>query len=242
MLTLFLAYMFLNVGISLIPVLGELLPVFLIPVFTMTFMEACKQVENGQKVQVNLLLAGFRSGSFWRLMSLGSLYFLAILLAVLASQLFDGGDLLKLMSSTAQEMDPKKIEAGRAGTGILGSLICFLPALMAFWYAPPLIMWQRMSLVKAMFFSFMAVKRAWWAFIVYGFCWLVIAGFVPVLLLQVLAAMFQGPVALVLILMPLLVFLTVIRYCSFYPTYQDIFDRPDMGGDQQSPDQGASTT
>ena len=45
--TLFLSYMFLMMIVTIIPLLGQLLPLVLMPVFSMAFMQACVQVEKG---------------------------------------------------------------------------------------------------------------------------------------------------------------------------------------------------
>lgn len=245
MLGLFMAYMLVNIAIGLIPVLGEVLPVLLIPVFAMAFMQACWQIEQGKKVRPDVLLVGFKSPLLFRLMSLGAMYLLAIMLAVLASQLFDGGELLKMMSE-GPAFDPKNLEGSRIGAGVLGSLLCFLPAVMAFWFAGPLIMWRRQSLIKALFFSFVAVKRAWRAFLLYGLCWLLIAGFLPVMLLQVLVQILSQANLMVLLMMPVLALLTTIRYCSFYPSYADVFGAPDLDpatpNAERSDDQAGSSS
>ena len=59
--TLFFAYMFLMLGVGIIPVIGQLLPLILVPLFSMTFMHACAYVKTGKRVYPNLLLVGFRS-------------------------------------------------------------------------------------------------------------------------------------------------------------------------------------
>ena len=53
--TLFLAYMFLMLGLNLlqIPILGQILPVILVPVFAMAFMQACLNIEQGKRVYPN---------------------------------------------------------------------------------------------------------------------------------------------------------------------------------------------
>ena len=48
--------------------------------------------------------------------------------------------------------------------GTLGST----PLMMAYWFAPLLAGWGRVSAVKAMFFSFVACWRNWRAFFAYG--------------------------------------------------------------------------
>ena len=59
--TLFLSYMFLMLALGIVPVIGQLLPLILVPVFAMSFMQACANIEQGKRVYPNLLLVGFRS-------------------------------------------------------------------------------------------------------------------------------------------------------------------------------------
>ncbi|MFM8465373.1 MAG: BPSS1780 family membrane protein, partial [Burkholderiaceae bacterium] len=59
--TLFLLYMLLMFSLSLIPVIGQLLPLLLVPTFTMAFMQACVEIEANRKVRPSLLLTAFRS-------------------------------------------------------------------------------------------------------------------------------------------------------------------------------------
>ena len=75
--TLFLSYMFLMFAIGIIPVLGQLLPLILVPVFSMAFMQACVHVEQGKRISSKLLLTGFRSPAFSKLLKLGGLYLAA---------------------------------------------------------------------------------------------------------------------------------------------------------------------
>ena len=91
MLTLFFVYMFFNMGIGLIPFIGQFLPLLLVPVFALNFMQACRQIEAGERVYPNLLLTGFRSPALPNLLKLGVLYIVAAALAIAVSSLFDGG-------------------------------------------------------------------------------------------------------------------------------------------------------
>ncbi|MBC3869883.1 BPSS1780 family membrane protein [Undibacterium oligocarboniphilum] len=226
MLTLFFAYMFLNMGISLLPVLGHFMPLLLIPVFAMSFMHASFLIEQGGKVHPGVLLAGFRSPALPRLLGLGCLYLLAISLATLISQLVDDGALYQLISNQ-KPLDPKDVPQGRLLLGMLVAALSFLPALMAFWFAGPLIMWHRMSVGKALFYSFFSVRRAGRAFLVYAAAWFVISGLLPAMLVEILIAMTGNTVFVILLMMPVLALLTTIRYCSFYPSFRDIFGKPD---------------
>jgi len=226
MATLFLAYMFLMLVLGIVPLLGQILPMVLVPVFSMAFMQACTHIERGKKVYPNLLLTGFRTPAFSSLLKLGLLYLLAAVIAVAASALIDGGVFWQVMSSD-QALDRDTIRRSNMSLAMAFSAAVYIPAAMAFWYAAPLIFWQKMSVGKAVFYSFFAVKRASSAFLVYGLSWILIGVLLPALVSSLIAMLFAKAFVVMLILLPLSLMLTVIMYCSFYPTYTAIFGRPE---------------
>lgn len=231
MSTLFLAYMFLMLALGIIPVLGQMLPLVLIPLFAMSFMRACQQVEKGERVYPNLLLVGFRDPARNTLLKLGLLYLLAATLAVAVSTLADGGVFWKAMMGSGLSAD--ELEAGMGGMrlAMLISAALYVPAAMAFWYAAPLIMWQRMSLGKALFYSFFTVRRAGGAFLLYALIWIVIAVMVPTLISLAITLLTGSISAVIFVMLPISIILTVVMYCSFYPTYTAVFGKPSTGAD-----------
>ena len=134
---LFLLYMLLMFSLSVIPLLGQLLPLLLVPAFSMAFMQACVQIEAGQKVRPGLLLTAFRSPALGTLLRLGALYMLAAVACVTASTVVDGGSFWKLMSGQLAPTDPD-IRSSKLLLAILFSTAVYLPAAMAFWHAAPL--------------------------------------------------------------------------------------------------------
>jgi len=223
--TLFLSYMFLMMVITIIPLLGQLLPLVLVPVFSMAFMQACVQVEKGQRVYPNLLLTGFRSPAFKTLVILGVLYVLAAIAAIGASALIDGGVFWTVMTGSAR-VDAKTMQGSGITLAMLMAAVLYTPAAMAFWFAAPLVAWQGMGLGKALFFSFHAVKRAGRAFTVYGLGWAGIGVVFPLLLSTLLGQLTGSPLLMIMVLLPLSIVLTVVMYCSFYPTYTTLFGKP----------------
>jgi hypothetical protein len=220
--TLFLSYMFLMMIISILPLVGQMLPLVLVPVFSMAFMQACVQVEKGQRVYPNLLLTGFRSPAYKTLVILGLLYLLAAIVAIGASALIDGGVFWNVMTGSAR-MDAKTVQGSGITLSMLVAALLYTPAAMAFWFAAPLIAWQRMGLGKALFFSFYAVKRAGRAFTLYGLGWALIGVVLPLLFSTLLGQLTGSPVLMMMVLLPLSIVLTVVMYCSFYPTYTTLF-------------------
>lgn len=223
---LFLLYMLLMFSLSLIPVVGQLLPLLLVPAFSMAFMQACVDIEAGRKVTPRLLLTAFRSPALGTLLRLGSLYLLTAIGAVAASAIVDGGVFLKLMTGQIAP-DDTSVQVGDLPLAILFSSLVYLPAAMAFWHAAPLAVWQRMGLFKAVFYSFFAVKRCGKAFIAYALGWVLIGIALPAVISAVLGLLLGKNIVSVMLLMPLSVILTLVMYCSFYPTYTAVFERPE---------------
>ncbi|QAU35738.1 BPSS1780 family membrane protein [Janthinobacterium sp. 17J80-10] len=222
--TLFISYMFLMLALNLIPLIGAMLPLLLVPVFAMSFMQACVQVEQGQRVYPSLLLTGFRSPAFRALLLLGTLYLLAAVLAVAASQLVDGGVFWNVMNGK-MKLDAPEVRESAMPLGMLFSAAVYTPAAMAFWFAAPLIAWKDMSLAKAVFYSFFTVKKAGKAFLVYALAWFFLGIILPTIASAILALIGSQMLGL-FVLMPLSIVLTVVMYCSFYATYTEFFGRP----------------
>ncbi|MES2933915.1 MAG: BPSS1780 family membrane protein [Pseudomonadota bacterium] len=223
---LFLTYMFLIFFISILPLIGKLLPMMLVPTFSIAFRQACFNIEQGETVTPALLLTGFRSPAFKRLLMLGVLYIVAASVAVGASVLIDGGIFWKLITGQIA-VDSKTAQQANLLLPMMFSAAIYLPAAMAFWHVAPLMAWQNMGLGKAIFYSFFAVKRAGTAFLVFAFAWVGIGIFLPSVL-SVLLAVITGKKEIVLLLiLPMSIIMTVIMYCSFYATYTAVFPRPD---------------
>jgi hypothetical protein len=222
---MFISYLFIMLGIGIIPVFGQLMPLLLAPVFSMLFMQACERVDRGEGVDFRLLLSGLRSPVFRTVLKLGGLYLAAAILAIGVSSLIDGGVFWKAMSGQI-ELEPETVRQSNMMTTLLIAALLYLPAAMAFWFAAPLIVWQKMGLFKAIFYSFFAVYHAGKAFLVYAAAWIVIGILLPSII-SVLIAVLIGKGAIVMMLMFIVsILLTVVMYCSFYPTYAHVFGKP----------------
>lgn len=222
---LFLGYMMLMIGVGVVPLVGQLLPLVLVPVFAMAFMQACADIEQGKKVYPNLLLTGFRSPAFKNLMKLGLLYLAASVVAVGASALVDGGVFWSIITGN-QTVDAETVRGTNLSLAMMLSAAVYTPAAMAFWYAAPLIAWQNMGVGKAIFYSFVAVRRSARAFIVYGLSWVALGVVAPAIVSSIVGALAGRAFAVMVVLLTLSLLLTVVMYCSFYPTYTHVFGRP----------------
>lgn len=223
--TLFTAYFLFTLLLQLIPVIGGILTFVLVPVTAMVFMHACVHVEQEKQVHPNLLLTAFQSPALPSLLKLGALYPIATILAVASSMVIDGGMLLSLMSGK-MALNAKEAHDPKVMLAMLFAFVVYLPAGMAFWYAAPLISWKKMGLGKALFYSFFAVLRNLKAFAAYIGMWIVIY-FAMTALASLLIAPMLGIRAAAVVLLMMMPVVMVLMYCSFYPTFTDLFGRPD---------------
>jgi hypothetical protein len=223
-LTLFFAYLLAMTAISLIPFIGGVLPLMLIPGIAVGFMSACRDTIAGKPVLPTILVDGFRSyGSqvAKRLLLLGVLYIAAMAGILLASALADGGTLLHLMVS-GESMEPEAFANSDAPLAVLTAIALYVPVAMLFWFAPVLAAWHDIPTIKAMFFSVVSCWRNRGAFVVYGALWFAVATGVSIGLSALLHALGAGDLAIV-ILMPASIIVTTMLYCSFYATYRGCF-------------------
>ena len=140
------------------------------------------------------------------------------------SFLIDGGNIFILFGEQTKELQSSEMVSLFITLTLI--LIAYIPFLMAMWFAIPLIGWKDMSLGKAMFYSFFAFARNFRPFLVYFGIWIALVFGFPYLI----AALFgivagQGIATFVVFVFSFI--LSVLIYCSFYPTYRDIFGRPD---------------
>lgn len=219
--TLFLGYMFMMICLSLLPVLGQIIPLMLVPVFSIAFMQACAGIEQNKRITPMLLFSGFHKPAFTPLFALGTLYLATTAAAILFSTLADDGVLAKFLMGRI-EPDTQAMKDANVSGALLLALLVYIPAAMAFCFAAPLIYWQKMSLGKAMFFSFFAVARALGAFATFALGWFGIVMTVSVIVVLI----FGSSDTATALMVPLSVVLTIVVNCSLYASYRHIFGAP----------------
>lgn len=219
---LFISYMFAMLMIGILPFLGQVLPVILVPVFSMAFMQACLHIDQKKRVLPSLLLTGFRKPAFAKLFTLGLLYLAVAVLAVGASALVDEGVFWQLITGQI-DAESTLIPGSNMGGALLLAIAIYIPAAMAFCFAAPLIGWQKMPIGKAIFFSFFAVLRSIKAFIVFAAAWFALS----VIGSQVVMLLFGRSELAMMVMLPLSAILTLVMHCSFYASYRQIFGAPE---------------
>ena len=169
------------IGLSIIPFLGQIAVSLLHPVFIGGLILGCREQDRGGALKVSHLYAGFTE-------KLGPLVILALLYIagwmVVACITFGvglitlGGGILALLAGG------DTMEAGTAMLGTMGlsvllviavGLLFALPLLMAFWFAPALIVLRGEGPWAAMMTSFRACLRNIPPFLIFGLLGLLFA-------------------------------------------------------------------
>jgi hypothetical protein len=215
--------LFLILLLNAAPVIGVILSSLTIPGLSVGFMQAARNVERGQPAGLPTLFGGLRENAR-TLFLLGILYFTVYLGVLGLSSLVDGGDFLRYLTATSRA-ERAALEDADFTLALLFIAVLMTPVLMAWWFAPVLAAWHRLSLAKSLFFSFVACQMNWQPFLVFVLGLTLFAGVLPGVLLGVLVAIVpaaKGILGTLILAAMVLVFAPVI-YASFYAGYRDIF-------------------
>lgn len=201
-IALFLIYLLIGMALSLVKGVGPIVLNLLAPVFMAGFMLGCQALESGEELEINHLFAGFKRNTS-QLITVGGIYLAGIIVIVGLVFVTTGGTMLAMTENTPPAME----EA--AGPGVLlaalVALTLLFPLIMAYWFAPILVIFHNLKPVDAMKLSFSACLKNLWPFTVYG---------VISMVLLVLAAIPLG--------LGLLVMIPTMT-ASLYVSYRDIF-------------------
>jgi hypothetical protein len=224
MLTFLVAsYWILAAIISLIPVIGAIVATLCIPAFSVSLMNACRELEQERPISPALLFSGFRENPR-ALLTLGGVYLVATISILALSAIADDGLLMdKMLFGTPLSDETVGSPQFLAATHI--ALILLKPLVMAYWYAPALAAWHGLPAAKALFFSFVACLRNWRAFVAYGAAIMVFGALIPGIVLGLLAVLMPQSVIFFaeLFSVPLLLILAPTLFASFYASYRDVF-------------------
>lgn len=172
----------LNLVASLIPMLGPLATTLLTPVFLAGIVMGTYEQDNGNDFMVSHLFAGF-SNQFGQLLLAGLLYLIGWILIMV---LIFGSMFGTLMNpETMATQDPEMMINAMMPTMILMMLISLalsIPLVMAYWFAPALIILEGVSALTAMKLSFMGCIKNILPFLLYSILGMVflILGMIPI--------------------------------------------------------------
>lgn len=221
----------------LLPGIGPILLPLVLPVLTLIVANGCRLVDEGLPPGKATLLRGLTGSEAngLAMLRLGLLQLVgALILVWLNSALGDGTDPFTGLESAAS-LPATEGGAGAAArdadmlSALLRLMLLSAPLIIAFWFAPFLTGWDRVSPLKSMFFSSVAAWRNWRAFAMFTLAAVVVAGILPGLLLILISqiAGLATNVAFVAVRMVLIFLVAPVLTASIYVSYRDIF-RPSV--------------
>lgn len=199
----------LNVGLSFLPVVGNLLTTLLSPVILGGIAVGCRSLETGGELDLEHLLVGFRRNT-GMLFAIGVVYMLGQVALLGVFAMFVGWSLV--WAALTGGMGFMTAMTGGVFTVALGGLVVAtlaIPLVAAIWFAPVLAMLHDQPALPAMKESLVACLGNWLPMLVYG------------LIMLALAVVAVIPAGLgMLVWIPML-------FTTNYTAYRGIFTEPD---------------
>lgn len=220
---LFLMFLALMSVLAVIPRVGNLLALTLLPAATLGLMAASKEAANGKFPMPGIMLSAFRAGrqQLRAMLILGAIYAVGILLILGISATVDGGKFANLYLFGG-EITAEDYYSAQFESAVLVAMALYMPMSMLFWHAPALVHWHGVPPVKSLFFSLVACLRNFAAFTVYNLSWLVIIVALGTLL-AIPASLLENPETISLLMLPLTLLMAAMYFTSIYFTFQDCF-------------------
>lgn len=208
---------------SLLPFVGSVLVLALLPAITLGLMAATLEATHGKFPMPTVLLSAFRAGRqrLRAMLVLGALYAVGFLLIVGLTVLVDGGDFAKLYLLGGKITD-EVVQQPRFQLAMWLALALYAPLSMLFWHAPALVHWHGVAPVQSLFYSGVACLRNFWALTVYGLVWLAVFMGVGVVL-SVVLLLIGMPESAPAVMLPTALTLASMFFTSLYFTFRDSF-------------------
>lgn len=191
--------------LALLPLLGQFIFTLISPVFLAGLMLGCRKLEQGEKLDLTYLFAGFKKNTA-PLVTVGGIYLIGQVLIVGVVMLVGGTAMVDMLLYGKRVDENELMEV--ADDMLSASLIALtlsIPLLMAAWFSPLLVAFHDMPPVIAMKKSFFACLKNILPLQLYG---------IILIILTVIAVIPYG--------LGLIVLIPVI-FTSIYVSYKDIF-------------------
>lgn len=202
----FIIFAIISMVAQLIPIIGPLAFALLSPVFTAGFMLGCRAQDEGEEFTVGHLFNGFKQ-STGQLVLLGLLYLIGTIVILVVTGGMLGSSMAMFMPM--DQANPAAAEAMMNPLTVMVPMLVmmalFVPLLMAYWFAPALVVLDGISALPAMKMSFSGCIRNIMPFLLYGIVMFVV---------------------LIIATLPLLLGLLVaapVMFASLYTAYRDIY-------------------
>ena len=211
---LFFMYMAAATLASLIPVVGVVLALAIVPAATLGLMAATQEATKGKFPMPAILVSAFRAGKqrARAMMVLGFLYAAACLVIVSIVPLF-----LDVPASRESALTPEM-----QGVMLL-VMVLYLPVSILFWHAPALVHWHGVTPLKSLFFSAVVCFRNAGAYALFGLTWMAVL-IVVGLVVSMLTGLLASPEAAAALVMPAALLMAAMFSTSIYFTFEGSFD------------------
>ncbi len=225
-LALVFAYTLFMTFVSVLPLVGVVAAMVMVPAFSVSFMSASRAADQAADVGLGLLFSGFRERLPAQI-TLGCIYFASVMLLLAATTLADDGAFARWLA-TGKRPDAAVVQTDGFRAALLIAAAMYTQVMMLFWFSPVLVAWHGVPVAKALFFSYFAVLMNWRAFIAYGVVTAVFTLVVPFMTVLLMSALTGGKSQLTAagLLFPLLLVVMPTMFGSFYASYRDVFANP----------------
>lgn len=211
---------------TVIPPIGPLLFIALMPMVTLMTLSVCRHIQAGKTIVPSTWIEPLKEpGIAKKMLGMGALYTGVSITAGLVAFLPFSAELSAGLQQATTEKDLTPfMTAMRIPVVLFGIFYVVIAAL--FWHAPALVAWHKLKLTQALFFSGIACWRNKWPFVIYGVAWLVIFLFIDLCANLLMAIGLSAELASTLQI-PFNIAAGGVLYCSFYPVYTSIFGLSD---------------
>ncbi len=147
---------------SLLPVVGSVIALMLLPAATLGLMAAAREASLGKFPLPTVLVSAWRAGQQRKreMVILGLMYAGGFLAIMGLSSLFDGGTFARLYLVGGTFTRETVLDSGFQ-TAMWVSTLLYLPLSALFWHAPALVHWHSQPAVKTVFFRPVACPGNW---------------------------------------------------------------------------------
>lgn len=213
---------------SLIPFVGSFLGLALLPMASLGVMAATREADRGHFPMPHLLWLGVRAGPQSRkdMAVLGVMYAIGFCAVLALAALSDGGQFAKLYLFGGS-MDLDTLMQSDVQSAMWLSTLLYMPLSLLFWHAPALSHWYAVPPAKSLFFSAVACWRNWRAFAVFVLGWAGVA-LIGSLAVTAVAVISDSVETAKLMLMPMMLLMAAMFFCSIYFSFRDCFMGEDV--------------
>jgi hypothetical protein len=224
---LFFLYMAGATVLSLVPVVGLVLALAIVPAATLGLMAATQEAFKGRFPMPTLLISAFRAGKqrLRAMLVLGLLYAVACVAVMALVPLIV--DVPQAPAAGAETMITPQFQFA-----MVVGMVLYLPVSLMFWHAPALVHWYGISPIKSLFFSTVACIRNGKALLLFGLAWMAVI-VASATLIGLAAALTGNPQFAAAALMPVGLLVTAMFSTSLYFTFRDSFVATE--GDEAQP-------